>query len=124
MDVKSTVEQGPQWQAAREAVREAKQARLVMKNYTQVVHQLPLLLQRHGLGQTLVYLRMRGGGNPASHFDLLARQLDRWLQESVDTSPRGALVTLAAKDSRFYREASEHVWLWVRALRASVEERQ
>src|SRR4051794_20263970 len=111
-------------QAARQAVAEARQARFPFGNYTLAVRQLPALLQRHGLGQTLAYLQMRGGGNPASPFDLLTRQLDRWLLQVTDASARGALAALAARDSRFYREAAEQAWLFVHALGVYAEERR
>jgi hypothetical protein len=110
-------------QAARQAVAEARQARFPFANYTLAVRQLPALLQRHGLGQTLAYLQMRAAGNPTSPFDLLTRQLDRWLLEVTGASARGALAALSTRDSRFYREAAEQVWLFVHALCVYVEER-
>ncbi len=42
-----------------------------------------MLLQRHGLGQALVCLEMRGDGKPTSPYSMLARQLDRWLLFSM-----------------------------------------
>ncbi|MBV8610704.1 MAG: hypothetical protein JO034_25015 [Singulisphaera sp.] len=51
-----------------------------------MVRQLQMLLHRHGLGQALACLQLRGGGKPASPYLLLVRQLDRWLltQRLVD----------------------------------------
>jgi len=121
MDADNLLEQQPQAQAAKEAIAEAARARMVMKHYTLVVRQLPMLLQRHGLGQTLAYLQQRGGGTPASPYDLVARQLDRWLLKTMAVSARGALAALSGQDSRFYREASDQAWLFVRALRRGLE---
>jgi hypothetical protein len=113
----------PQVQAAREALAEAQQARrFPITNYMQVVRQLPMLLQRHGLGQTLAYLQLRAGGSPTSAFDLVGRQLDRWLLHVTAVPGRGALAALSTRDSRYYREASAQAWLFVRALCACVEE--
>ena len=124
MDPTDTIEQTPQLLAARQAVAEAaKVATLARAAYRQTAHQLPMLLQRHGLGQTLAYLQMRGDGRPASPFNLLSRQLDRWLLASLAVSGRSALAVLSGRDSRFYREATEQSWLFVRApLHAVLEE--
>ncbi len=123
MDADSALERTPQVQAARQAVAEAaKVATMPRESYRQTVKQLPLLLQRHGLGQTLAYLQLRGEGRPASPFTVLLRQLDRWLLVSLAVSGRSALAALSGRDSKFYREASEHAWLFVRTLRAVLEE--
>ena len=46
----------------------------------------------------------------------MGRQLDRWLLTNLGIADRSALSAIAARDSRFYREASELAWLFVRAL--------
>ena len=87
MDATDLIEQTPQMQAARQALAEAaKVATMPRPAYRQAVHQLPMLLQRHGLGQTLAYLQMRGDGRPTSPFNVLLRQLDRWLLASLAVS--------------------------------------
>jgi hypothetical protein len=91
-------------------------------NYAPLVKQLPLLFQRHGLGQTLAYLQVQGGGNPRSPADLVLRQLDRWLGGALNVSTKGTLAALSTRDSRFYREASEQAWLFLTALRRCLEE--
>jgi hypothetical protein len=53
---------------------------------------------------------------------VLLRQLDRWLLVSMGVSARSALGAISSHDSRFYIEASEYAWLFVRALRLVVEE--
>ena len=115
-DIDSAILRVTQRCAAREALAEGSRPPYILQNYVSVVRQLPKLLQRHGLGQALAYLQMRGDGRPNSVFTLLARQLDRWLLTNLGVSDRSALAALAARDSRFYREASELAWLWARAL--------
>ena len=113
----------PQYQtAAEQAVDEAKHTLGQLKQYTLIARQLPLLVRRHSLGQTLTYLRLRGGGRPNSHFELLAQQLDRQLAELLQTQAQQALVTLTQRDSGCYREASEQIQLFLAALIRSLEE--
>jgi hypothetical protein len=114
----------PQVEAAEAAVAEARQARFPFRDYNTVVRQLPALLQRHGLGLTLAYLQMRGAGNQNSPYDLVYRQMDRWLQKALGLNVRGFLGALCSRDSRFYLEASNQASLLVRALSACLEEQQ
>jgi len=122
MDADNVMGHEPHRQAAREAIAEAAKGTFPMKHYTQVVQQLQMLFHRHGLGQALACLQLRGGGKPSSPYLLLARQLDLWLLTTLGVSARSALAALSARDSRFYREASEQAWLFVRALREGLEE--
>ena len=46
--------------AAREALAEGGRHPFILQNYLAVVRLLPKLLQRHGLGQTLACLQVRG----------------------------------------------------------------
>jgi hypothetical protein len=112
----------PQVQAARQAFAESRQGRIQARDYALVVRQLPMLLQRHGLGQALAYLQLRGGGNLNSPYELVARQMDRWLFSATGVAGRNFLGVLSGRDSRFYREATEHAWLFARALGACLEE--
>ena len=121
-DIDSAILRVTQRRAAREALAEGSRPPYILQNYVSAVRQLPKLLQRHGLGQALAYLQMRGEGRPNSAFTLLARQLDRWLLTNLGVSDRSALAALSSRDSRFYREASELAWLFVRALFESTEE--
>ena len=121
-DIDSAILRVTQRRAAREALAEGSRPPYILQNYVSAVRQLPKLLQRHGLGQALAYLQMRGEGRPNSAFTLLARQLDRWLLTNLGVSDRSALAALTARDSRFYREASELAWLWARALVESAKE--
>ena len=121
-DLDSAILRVTQRRAAREALAEGSRPPYILQNYVSAVRQLPKLLQRHGLGQALAYLQMRGEGRPNSAFTLLARQLDRWLLTNLGVSDRSALAALTARDSRSYREASELAWLWARALVESAKE--
>jgi hypothetical protein len=105
----------------REALAEARQARFRFADYDRVVRQLPGLLQRHGLGQTLAFLQLRAA-SPTSPYTMVLRQLDRWVTRAMAVSAPGALAALSAQDSRFYQEATAQTWLFVRALHAAVKE--
>jgi hypothetical protein len=122
MNTENSLEHEPHRQAAREALAEAAKGPFPLKHYTQVVQQLQMLIQRHGLGQSLACLQMRGDGKPTSPYSMLVRQLDRWLLFSMAVSARSALAALSTRDSQFYREASEQAWLFIRALRQDLEE--
>jgi hypothetical protein len=111
-----------QRRAAREALGEGGRHPYILQNYLAVARQLPKLLQRHGLGQSLAYLQLRGEGRPNSAYTLMGRQLDRWLLTNLGVSDRSALAAISTRDSRFYREASSLAWLFVRALQDSAKE--
>jgi hypothetical protein len=111
-----------QRRAAREALAEGGRPPFIKQQYVSVARQLQNVLQRHGLGQALVYLEMRGDGRPNSAFTLLSRQLGRWLLTNMGVTDRTALAALASRDSQFYREASELAWLFVRSLREVAED--
>ena len=112
----------PHVQAARQAFAESRQTRIQARDYALVVRQLPMLLQRHGLGQALAFLHVRGGGNINSPYELVIRQMDRWLLAALGVGGRAFLPVLSGRDSRCYREATEQAWLFARALRACLEE--
>jgi hypothetical protein len=122
MNTDNPLEHEPHRQAAREALAEAAKGPFPLKHYTQVVQQLQMLVQRHGLGQSLACLQMRGDGKPTSPYSMLVRQLDRWLLFSMAVSARSSLAALSGRDSQFYREASEQAWLFIRAVRQGLEE--
>ncbi len=115
-DFESAILQVSQRRTAREALAEGGRHPFILQNYLAVVRQLLKLLQRHGLGQALACLQVRGDGRPNSAYTLLARQLDRWLLTNLGVSDRTMLAAISARDSRFYREASELAWLFARAL--------
>ena len=111
-------------QTVRKAIVEGSTHPYQRNNYAPLVKQLPLLFQRHGLGQTLAYLQVQGGGNPRTPADLLLRQFDRWLLGALNVSNKSIMAALSTRDSRFYREASEQAWLYLTALRRCLEEDQ
>jgi hypothetical protein len=121
-DFETAILKASQHRAAREALAEGGTHPYILQNYLAVVRQLPKLLQRHGLGQSLAYLQVRGEGRPNSAYTLLGRQVDRWLLTHLGVSDRSALAALSNRDSRFYREASELAWLFARALQALAKE--
>src|SRR5438105_2531633 len=114
----------PQVRAAEECLVQARQSRVTFRDYGNVVRQLPSLLQRHGLGLTLAYLQMRGGGNQNSPYELVSAQLNRWLVQALGLSARAALPVLCTRDSRFYLEAASQAILFAHALCTRVAEEQ
>jgi hypothetical protein len=122
MDTLGAIEQAPHSLAARQAISEAAKPPFIIKQYGLAVRQVAKLLHRHGLGQTLAYIQLRGMGRPGSPYDLLGRQLDRWLLAALQISAPSALVAIASRDSRLYLEASEQAWLFLRAVRQGLEE--
>lgn len=117
------LQQRPQERAVQEAIAEAARLPFPRIHLAAVAKALPRLLQRHGLGPTLVYLQMRSQARQGpSPYDLLARHLDRWLLTATGATGRTALAALTSRDSRSYREATEQAWLFVRALSAALEE--
>ena len=117
-----TSKEGLLLETIRKAIVEGSTHPYQRNNYGPLVKLLPLLFQRHGLGQTLAYLQVQGGGNPRTPADLVLRQLDRWLSGCLNVSNKGILAALSTRDSRFYREASEQAWLYLTALRRCLEE--
>jgi len=101
MDTLNAIKHSPQSQAARQAIGEAAKPPFIIKQYGLVVRQVAKLLHRHGLGQALAYIQLRCTGRPGSPYDLLGRQLDRWLLAALGVSAPSALVAIASRDSRF-----------------------
>jgi hypothetical protein len=117
------LEREPQRRAAQEAIAEAARLPFPKTHLGAVAKALLRVLQQHGLGQALAYLQMRiGSARGPTPFDVLARHLDRWLLTATGATGRTALAALATRDSRFYREATEQAWLFLRALSAALEE--
>ncbi len=119
----------PEWnpqpvysEAAEQAVAEAKHVLRQLKHYEQIVRQIPLLLRRHGLGQALTYLSMRGAGRSNSPFELLAQQLDRCLSETLESEKKPGLSALTESDSALYLMLTEHTRLFVAELIHCLEE--
>ena len=122
MDTANLAEHSPQQEAARGSVAEAVKGPVVTTAYVHAARQVTKVLHRHGLGQTLAYMRLRTGGKPNSPYELLARQLDRWLLSTLAVKAPSALVAVTTRDSRFYLEASEQAWLFIEALGQELKE--
>ncbi len=122
MDTVGAIEQSPQIQAATQAINEAAKHPSNVTQYGLVVRQVTKLLHCHGLGQALAYMQLRSTGRPGGPYDLLGRQLDRWLLAALGITAASALAAIASRDSRFYLEASEQAWLFLRAVRQGLEE--
>ena len=91
-------------------------------HYRQIAKRLGVLLSIHGLGQTLSYLRLRGGGRPNSPFTVLEQHLSRWLQTMLGLSSEDVLDELTRRDSSFYLQASDAAWEFALALKRALEE--
>jgi hypothetical protein len=122
MDTLDAIEPTPQSQAARQAIGEVAKAPAAIRDYSHVVRQVAKLLQRHGLGQTLAYMQIRSSARPGSPYNLLGRQLDRWVLAALGVSAPSTLVAIAGRDSRFYLDATEQAWLFLRAVRRGLEQ--
>jgi CRISPR-associated protein (Cas_Cmr5) len=113
----------PQRAAVQEAIAEAARSPFARVHFVAVAKSLPRVLHRHGLGQTLTYIAMRvSSSRGPSPYSVIGRHLDRWLLATTDVSGRTALAALATRDTRSYREATAQAWLFLRALRAALEE--
>jgi hypothetical protein len=118
----STIENSPHKQAARQALADASKPPFSVKQYSLVARQASKMFHRHGLGQTLAYLQLRSSGRTDSPYDLLARQIDRWVLAALAVSAPSTLAALSSRDSRFYLEASEQAWLFLNAVGDSLKE--
>jgi CRISPR-associated protein (Cas_Cmr5) len=122
MDTPGFVETSPQGQAARQALGEAAKSPFALQQYGLVVRQVARALRQHGLGQALAFIQLRSSDRPGSPYHLLGRQLDRWLLAAMGVSASSALAAITGRDSRFYLEANQQAWLFLRALRQGLEE--
>jgi hypothetical protein len=122
MDTLGAIEHSLARQASRQAINEAAKPPFIIAHYGVAVRQAAKVLKRHGLGQTLAYIQLRSSGRAGSPFDLLGRQLDRWLLGALAVKAPSALGAITSRDSQFYLEASELAWVFLRAVRRGLEE--
>lgn len=85
--------------AAQIAVVEARSTLSVVKHCRQTAKNLPLLIRQHGLGQSLMYLEMRGRQRETSPFTLLLQQIDRLLEEAL-AEKGNAIAMVTRRDGR------------------------
>lgn len=90
-------------------------------HYVQLIGDLPLLLSRHGLGQTLAYLVMRGGGRESSPYDLVYRQVSRRLAQLYPLATDDLLTHLTSVDSTQYLRLAEETRHLILALFAEID---
>lgn len=105
---------------AADCIEEA-QERGHFDHYARVVGELPLLLSRHGLGQTLAYFLMRGSGRETSPYLTVYQQLTRRLAQCFRVTNRDLLTHLTGVDSQRYLLMAEEVRLFALALYDEVE---
>ena len=112
---------GDRQQLAEETVRRAQQEVRHFRQYLDLVPETAALLRRYGLGQTLAYLQMRGGGRPDSPFSFVYQHLQDHLRRSPGFRGKDVLAYLTQEDSTTYlrlsREALAFSDLWVKAAR-------
>ena len=113
---------GDRQQLAEETVRRAQQEMRHFRQYLDLVAETAALLRRYGLGQTLAYLQMRGGGRPDSPYSFVYQQLQDHLRRSPGFRGKDVLAYLTQEDSTTYlrlsREALAFSDLWVKAARS------
>lgn len=86
------------------------------KKYGTLARKLPTMIQSNGLGQTLAFLRAKGGKKKDAH-NLIADQLGRWIQGQLKTSKDQDLLTwIIQQPSDTYRRATTEsiafaIWL-------------
>jgi len=95
-----------------------------LSRYAGVIKQLPALLRQHGLGQTLAYCTMRGGGREASPYHLIYFQIARRLSQIWPLTDRDLLTHLTRTDSREYLQMAEEARLFTLALYDVVEDQE
>ncbi len=106
---------------ARQAVEEAMQ-QTSFTHYAMLVSSLPLLLHRHGLGQTLSYLRIRGGDRERSPYLVLYRQLTERLNAVFSLRDSDLLNSITRMGSPQYLRLSMEAYAYALALRRAVNE--
>lgn len=83
--------------------------------YEILASNLILLISKHGLGQTLAHLEIRGGDRYDSPYQLLADHLTRWLSTSLDLTE--GLSDLTTEDSELYMRATDEACRFALALK-------
>lgn len=92
------------------------------RHYTIAANTLPLLLHKHGLGQTLAYLQIRSDNRPNSPYMLLFEHLKRRLAQLYPITADNILDHLTQVDSVQYRRLAEEARDFTIALRRAPAE--
>ena len=91
-------------------------------HYVNQVSGMPLLLHKHGLGQMLAYLQMRGGNRRSSPHELIFQQVARRLAQVYPLPGDNLLDHLTQVDSQQYRRLTEEAGAFLLRLRQALKE--
>lgn len=107
---------------ATDCILEAQEEFKAYGHYISTVAELPLLLNRHGLGQTLAYLQLRGAGRDSSPYDFVYQQVARRLVQLFPVGETDVLTFLTRCTSRQYLLMAEEARLFAAALYYAAED--
>ncbi len=107
---------------ALDCILEAQEEFKAYGHYISTVAELPLLLSRHGLGQTLAYLQLRGAGRATSPYDFIYQQLARRLAQLFPVGETDLLTFVTRCDSQQYLRLAEEARLFAAALYYAAED--
>ncbi len=106
---------------AQRAVEEASQ-QTPFTHYAMIISSLPLLLHRHGLGQTLSYLQIRGGDREQSPYTVVYRQLTERLNAVFSLHHSDLLNSITRMSSPQYLQLAIEAHAYAIALCQAVNE--
>ncbi len=106
---------------AREAVEKALSS-VHLTHYSEAASAIPLVLHRHGLGQTLSYLQIRGGHRERSPYTLIYHQLAERLNAVFSLPDEDLLSSVTRLDSRQYLRLASEAHAYALALRRAAKE--
>jgi hypothetical protein len=107
---------------AADCILEAQEEFRAYGHYISAVAELPLLLGRHGLGQTLAYLQLRGAGRETSPYDFVYQQVARRLIQLFPVGETDLLTFVTRCNSRQYLLLAEEARLFAAALYEAAED--
>lgn len=107
---------------ATDCILEAQEEFKAYGHYISTVAELPLLLNRHGLGQTLAYLQLRGAGRDTSPYDFVYQQVARRLMQLFPVGETDLLIFVTRCDSQQYLRLAEEARLFAAALTYAAED--
>ncbi len=107
---------------ATDCILEAQEEFRAYGHYISTVAELPLLLSRHGLGQTLAYLQLRGAGRDTSPYDFVYQQVARRLMQLFPVGETDLLIFVTRCDSQQYLRLAEEARLFAAALTYAAED--
>ncbi|MEZ4618470.1 MAG: type III-B CRISPR module-associated protein Cmr5 [Caldilineaceae bacterium] len=100
-----------------ESVGESEQ-----KKYGTLARKLPAMIQTNGLGQTLAFLRAKGGRDQSNGHNLICNHVSTWVREQVNAQGDGDLLTwIIQESSDAYRRATTESIVFAVWLRRFVE---